>query len=151
MASYQELSTRLAGLATDRGAGANDRAVDTAEERIGRFPGEYRAFLHEYGWVGVSSYEIYGLGDDVPPYLDVVRVTLAERTEPAVPLPANFVCVMNNGAGALISFKALDPADHDTQRSPILSWDHNSAATRVPEELAESFTDWLMDLLADQD
>lgn len=99
MATYPELSASLAVLARDRGTGVDDRAIGAAEARLGRFPDDYRAFLNEYGWVGVRSYEIYGLGEDVPPYLDVVRLTLAERTEPAIPLSAGFVGVMNNGAG----------------------------------------------------
>jgi hypothetical protein len=49
-----------------------------------------------------------------------------------VPLPADFVCVINNGAGDLICFQVLDPAGQDTQRTPIMFWDHELDAGQVP-------------------
>ncbi|MGH3737631.1 MAG: SMI1/KNR4 family protein [Micromonosporaceae bacterium] len=98
--------------------GASDSDLESAELLIGTFPMDYRQFLSEYGWTGFKHYEIYGLGADVPSYLDVARMTRVERAEPAVPLPASYVCVMNDGGGNLFCFDSK-ASRHDRQ-APIM-------------------------------
>jgi hypothetical protein len=104
-------------------------------------------FLLKYGWLEVNQYEIYGLGDGVPPCLDLARMTLLERSEPAVPIPNSWICVMNDGGGNLICFDSKPISENDPI-APILLWDHELGVTQPPHVLATSFTEWLSTLLS---
>ena len=126
-------------------SGANGRDIRNEEDVLGRLPDDYSYFLREYGWLSVQHLEIFGLGNAVPAYLDVVRMTLAERSEPGSPIPGSYVCVMNDGAGNLFCF--------DTAKSgggagiPIVLWDHELGQDQEPEVSERSFEDWLTALL----
>jgi len=123
----------------------NDRDIHNAEEVLGRLPDDYRYFLRQYGWLSVQHLEIFGLGSAVPAYLDVVRMTLAERSEPGSPIPGSYVCVMNDGAGNLFCF---DTAESGAGAGiPIVLWDHEIGLDQEPEVRERSFEDWLTALL----
>ncbi|WP_130509571.1 SMI1/KNR4 family protein [Krasilnikovia cinnamomea] len=98
---FERVSELLALHSVLPGNGADDRDIHNAEDALGRLPDDYRYFLREYGWLSVQHLEIFGLGNAVPAYLDVVRMTRAERSEPGSPIPGSYVCVMNDGAGNL--------------------------------------------------
>lgn len=79
---------------------ATDAEVAAAESELGvSFPDSFIEFLRELGWAEVGGSRIYGLGADVPPSLDLVRVNVSERTEMRPRLPAHLVALCNNGAG----------------------------------------------------
>jgi SMI1-KNR4 cell-wall len=59
----------------------------------------YKAFLGHFGWASIEGLELYGLGEDVPAYLDLPEVTLSERTQTRPRLPSRLVTLMNDGAG----------------------------------------------------
>ena len=63
------------------GGGADEPAIARAELVIGPLPASYRMFVSEFGFVTINADEIFGLSDSIPSYLDVVRVTLAERDD----------------------------------------------------------------------
>ncbi|WP_375546595.1 SMI1/KNR4 family protein [Actinophytocola gossypii] len=107
------------------GPGVSNNEIVAAERALGPFPGGYREFLSEFGWLEFGSCEVYGLGSGKPDYMDVVRMTLSERAQPAVPLPESWVCVMNDGAGNLFSFDTNLVAS-GAENSPIFgttSWE----------------------------
>ena len=84
----------------EHGRGATQAELDSAEARLGvQFRGGYRQFLSEFGWVGVGDLEIFGLGADVPSYLDLVELTLSERNEMSPALPPNLIPIHNDGGG----------------------------------------------------
>ena len=56
-------------------------------------------FLGHIDWASIEGLELYGLGEDVPAYLDLVTVTVSERTEMRPRLPNRLVPLMNDGAG----------------------------------------------------
>ena len=65
-----------------------------------------------------------GLGAKVPQHLDLVQMTLSERTEVEPPLPENMVALLNWGNGSLACVACgLDPdarvfyADHEIEGS----------------------------------
>jgi hypothetical protein len=145
---FRELSELLADREIVSGAGASRQEITAAQAAIGPLPIDYQQFLQEYGWLQVEGNEIYGLGEGIPPYLDVVRMTLSERSEPAVPIPSSWICVMNDGGGNLICFdsKAVSETDPNTA---ILFWDHELGVTQPSDIIGTSFTDWLSELLSE--
>lgn len=127
------------------GRGATDAEIRAAEEKLGVcFPEDYKRFLKEFGWVSIGSEEIYGLGTDVPSYLDVVKETYWEREESGLPVPKSLVPIRNDGAGNLDCL-----ATHllEGGRCPVVVWYHELGLDQELEKMAESFTDWLEELL----
>lgn len=60
----------------DFGEGASKQTIEDAEQQLGvEFPQDYIDFLRDFGWGGVEYMEIYGTGQNVPQYLDVVWIT----------------------------------------------------------------------------
>jgi SMI1-KNR4 cell-wall len=113
--------------------------IDLAERRLGRLPEDYRAFLEELGWVSLGPHEVFGLGVDIPPYLDVVRVNESEWTEGQ--LPRHLVAVMNDGAGNLSCIDLAAPPEGDAQT--VVLWDHEVSPSEGPIPLASTFSDLL--------
>lgn len=113
--------------------------VQVASARLGvRLEGGYRRFLERFGWGGVGSFELYGLGSDVPRYLDLVSVTESERTQMAPALPAHLIPIMNDGGGNLYcldSSKAGEPM--------IVFWAHTDGEEQQPETVASDFVSWM--------
>lgn len=99
--TYEQLRERLmSDPNVEHGAGATAEVVDHAQEVLGvPFSESYRRFLMDFGWAEIGHFEVYGLGADVPEYLDVVKQTLWERIEAGYHLPRHLVPIMNNGGG----------------------------------------------------
>ncbi|KON78494.1 SMI1/KNR4 family protein [Leptospira kirschneri] len=101
------------------GKGATDETIKFAEEKLEIIiRGDYRNFLQTFGWGGVQHLELYGLGSDVPPYLDLISVTESERVEMNPKLPKYLIPVMNDGSGNLycIDTRFVEPF--------LVFWDH---------------------------
>lgn len=128
----------------ETGTGVDVASVAAAEAQLGSFPSDYKEFLENFGWLSLGHREIFGLGDDVPPYLDVVRVTLSERSEPGEPIPATAVALMNDGAGNIFYFDCAAVATGD---APVLLWDHEGGSSQAPTVVAPSFSAWLLELV----
>lgn len=125
--------------------GVSEPEIATAEGFLGRFPEDYRYFLKEYGWLSVGHVEVYGLGSRIPDYLEVVRMTLLERSGSGSPIPETYVCIMNDGAGNLLCFDTAGP--NCIKASPVVFWDHEKGSSQDVEVVAPSFQDWLNHLL----
>jgi hypothetical protein len=128
-----------------RGAGEDD--LQAAGARLGvNLVGGYRRFLERFGWGGVRSFELYGLGSDVPRYLDLVAVTESERTQMSPALPTHLIPIMNDGGGNLYcldSSKAGEPI--------IVFWDHTAGEEQEPEPVASDFVSWMEERLESSD
>lgn len=138
MSSYAQLKARLEAL-TDKeaGAGADTLRRRAAEEALGvTFPPDLDAFFSDFGWLALGPHEIHGLGSDVPPYLDLVAVTLAERAEFRPALPYHLVPLKNDGGGNLYS------VDTTSLRADMVLHDHEMG----PTPLDVGFVDWLKEL-----
>jgi hypothetical protein len=95
--------------------------------------------LEQFGWGGVLSDELFGLGADVPHHLDLVRMTESERTMYEPNIPHHLLPIMNNGAG--------DHACLDTRASPdeppVVMWWHEDGPDQIPQPTAPDFCSWL--------
>lgn len=139
MSTYERLRDHLWAIDDLEYSGpAPAAAVDTAERALGPLPEDYILFLREFGSVSVHHWEIYGVGPEVPPYLDVVVMTMEERATGG--LPNDLIAIMNDGAGNLT---CMTSAERSTRG--IVLWWHSPAGREDP--LAGSFTDWLLELV----
>jgi cell wall assembly regulator SMI1 len=123
------------------GQGASPQEIAQAEQELGaEFPESYRAFLLRFGWGGVEHLELYGLGQDVPDYMNLIKVTLSERTEMKPRLPHRLVPIMNDGAG---NHYCLDVEYSQQGECPMVYWDHNLSVSQDPQYVARNFEAWL--------
>jgi cell wall assembly regulator SMI1 len=98
------------------GRGATPREIELAAEQLGvELPGSYKAFLGHFAGTSFEGLELYGLGGDVPAYLDLVDVTLGERTQVRPRLPSRLIPLTNDGAG---NHYCLDVAPRRARRMP---------------------------------
>jgi cell wall assembly regulator SMI1 len=127
------------------GQGATSQEIELAERQLGvEFPRSYKAFLKHFGWASIDSLELYGLGEDVPAYLDLVKMTLSERTEMMPRLPSFLVPLMNDGFG---NHYCLDVGLREQGESPVVFWDHNLGESQDPEYVAGNLEGWLSEEL----
>lgn len=121
--------------------GAAEELIVDAEAALGQLPVDYRHFLSAFGYASVGPDEIYGLGPDVPPYLNVLEITLAERRD-SPNFPSEGIVIFNDGGGNLYFLRNLkDEAD-----SPVFVWFHDD-----PEDIqidSSSFSEWLLGKLS---
>lgn len=120
------------------GQGASEDEIVDAELQIGLcIHGDYRWFLREFGWGGVNTIEIYGLGQDVPAFLNLVTITLSERSEMIPRLRRTLLPIMNDGGGNLYCL------DVDSVGPQVVFWDHEAGEDQIPSIVAGDFTSWL--------
>ena len=118
-----ELRIRILSLQSQpHGVSATNTDFLKAEELLGlQFPDTYKSFLMTIGWGGIAHFEFYGLGKDVPSFLDLVQETLYERTEGCPHLPNQLLPILNDGAG---NHYCLDVAKTKSGDCPVVFWDH---------------------------
>lgn len=145
--SYEEVSLRFrAATKGQHGQGASPAEIRHAEHRLGTtLPRGYKSFVAEFGWGTFAQWELYGLGADVPPQLDLVRVTLEERTEFHPLNPPQLIPILNDGGGNL---HCLDTSRLVSGECPVVVWDHELQADQIPLEEASCFLSWLSQRLS---
>ncbi|WP_052420030.1 SMI1/KNR4 family protein [Hyalangium minutum] len=138
--TFDELARRLElSPAKTLGSGASEPTIVAASARLSvSLNGGYRCFLQRFGWGGVGSFELYGLGSDVPPYLDLVSVTESERTEMHPALPPYLIPLMNDGGGNLYCLDSRREGE-----PPVVFWNHSDSASQEPERVAADFLSWM--------
>jgi cell wall assembly regulator SMI1 len=144
---HEELSRQLREYPGPKllGHGAADVDISTTEASLGTtLPESYKAFLREFGWGGVDSWELCGLGTGVPNYLDLVRITESERTMFHPHIPPPLIPIMNDGFG---NHYCLDTGSLNDGECPVVFWDHEKGPRQKPEVVSQRFDLWLLDLL----
>ncbi|MFL5320099.1 MAG: SMI1/KNR4 family protein [Myxococcaceae bacterium] len=141
--SVFERLLRLEGV--QLGAGATEAELSEAEKKLQlTFSGGYRAFLIRFGWMRFQREEVFGLGADVPPELDLVSVTQRERTRAPPQLRREFTPVKYDGWGNFLCLAPLRPHEKEAR---VVLWEKEEGAQQVPEELAGSFGAFLSAVL----
>ncbi|MCW5833511.1 MAG: SMI1/KNR4 family protein [Labilithrix sp.] len=126
------------------GAGVDEQIVNEAAGLLGVvFPIQLREYLKQFGHVELGHFELFGLGDDVPAYLDLVRMTLTERTDTGCPLRSDLVPLLNDGGGNLYCITTKPE-----EAGAVVFWDHTGGQDQVPDRHASSLAEWLVELLA---
>lgn len=123
------------------GVGTTIEELRQAEITLGvNFPWSFRRYLEILGWLSLGSREFFGLGCDVPEYLQLVKVTLSERSEVYPPLPESLLPFYNDGSG---NHYCIDISVRRGMESPVVFWDHDLPPEQQPDEIADSFAVWL--------
>jgi hypothetical protein len=137
-AAFAEMTDRLTGI------GAREVEITEAERALSiAIRGSYREFLLKFGWGGCHSFEIYGLGEDVPQYLNLVGITRSERTEMEPALPPYLLPVMNDGGGNLYCVDTRSAPGEP----PVVLWLHDESIDQVPTIQGSTFVAWFEALL----
>jgi hypothetical protein len=138
--TFNELSELLEKTpAKSFGQGVSDMEINTASAELGvDLTGGYRLFLKRFGWGGVGSIELFGLGVDVPPYLSLTAMARSEREEVSPALPAHLIPLMNDGGGNLYCLDSRVSGE-----PPVVFWDHTVGEQQEPARVAADFTTWL--------
>ncbi len=124
------------------GTGASNTDIEAAERTLQvRFSDSFHFFLKRFGWAGLEHLEIYGLGHDVPPHLNLVDAAIRERTGMQPLLPHFLVPVMNDGAG---NHFCLDTGEIVRGECPVVFWCHEEGTSQLPQKVAGSFAEWLI-------
>lgn len=124
------------------GREATEEQIEEAEGAIGvELPESYRRFLAEFGWGGIGDLEVIGTGADVPPFLDLVRLTLSERADAHPRMRRSLVPIAADGAGNYYCIRT----EAWQQEGPVVLWDHEAGEDQRPEEVATNFGAWLED------
>jgi cell wall assembly regulator SMI1 len=127
------------------GRGATPQEIEPAEKRLGvGFPASHKALLGQFGWASLEGLELYRLGEDVPTYLDLVKVTLSERAQMRPRLPSRLVPLTNDGAG---NHYCPDVGSRGQGGCPVVFWDHDSRGSQDPEHVAPTLEAWLLEEL----
>ncbi len=117
------------------GKGATEHEIEEAQKSLGLvIRGDYRKFLLDFGWGGTGKFELYGLGSDVPPFLNLITITHSERTEMSPPLRPDLIPLMNDGGGNLYCLALA------SVRPRVVFWDHEGGRAQVPAVEAEDFS-----------
>lgn len=143
---FTDLKEKLASYGNSLfGSGATAEDIKKAEVILEiKFSNSYREFLIEFGWGGVECIELYGLGADVPDYLNVVKVTLSERNEMEPALQKDLIPLLNDGFG---NHYCLDTGRMTDLECPVVFWNHEEASDQDVEIVAPNFSTWLMSML----
>jgi hypothetical protein len=141
--SFDDVLRRLREAGQGRhGTGADERHVAQLEQELRvTFPEGYRSFLREVGWLSFTGTEVLGLGEDVPPGLDI-RAVADEAHRGG--LPQNLVPFARD---ASLGIYCLDAAHSGPYESPVYRW-QPEAAVEAAEYVAHDFSSWLWMRLA---
>lgn len=126
------------------GTGAGEADIESAQQSLGvAFPVALREYLQHFGHLEVGHFELYGLGAELPKYLQLVAMTVSERTESGCPLPHELVPILNDGGGNLY---CIDTRSCEDGR--VVLWDHTLGGDQKPAQHSASFFEWIGGLLS---
>ncbi|WP_437876215.1 SMI1/KNR4 family protein [Sorangium sp. So ce513] len=129
------------------GTGCDESLVSYAERALGvTFPSALRDYLIRFGHLELGHFEMFGLGEDLPDYLDLVKMTRSERTDTGCPIRSDLVPLLNDGGGNLYCIGTTGAA-----AGSVFFWDHERGPGQEPDKCASSLTEWVVELLGDLD
>jgi cell wall assembly regulator SMI1 len=125
------------------GTGASEAEIESAQQSLGvTFPLALREYLRRFGHLEVGHFELYGLGAELPKYLQLVAMTVTERIESGCALPHELIPILNDGGGNLY---CIDTRPSGTGR--VVLWVHTLGVDQEPEVHSASLLDWISGLL----
>lgn len=143
--SIQAVITRIKQQSEPMGSGATRAQIAAAEQELGvTLPASYKTFLETFGWGDVGYKQIYGLGDGVPEYQNVVKSTYDERHEVEPPMRHDLVPLANDGFG---NHNCLDTSKLVDGECPVVFWNHELGSDQEPELVVATFAAWLEEAL----
>jgi hypothetical protein len=125
------------------GGGASEADIQNAEAILGvQISGGYRDFLLAYGWGGVGYLELYGLGNDVPAFINLIDIAMSEWTEMMPKLRRDLLPIRNDGSGNLYCL------DLKSDGPKVVFWSHEAGEEQIPDVVAADFSSWFASEIA---
>ena len=145
--SFDDLLRRLREMpAGESGTGVDEQEVAEAERELGvSFPPGFRSFLREIGWLAAVETEVFGLGEEISPRMNVRTITAEMRGQG---LPSSAVAIARDTAGAVY---CLDASYSGPYESPVYRWQPAEATESPLEYVGHDFSSWLWMRLASGD
>lgn len=126
------------------GSGAQEGEVTDLERSLGLvLPAGYRTFVLQVGWASALGIAVFGIGEGVPPDLDLRAVAAEVRPS----LPANAVPFARDESGAVF---CLDAAHSGPYESPVYRWHPGASMEEALEYAGHDFASWLWMRLAER-
>ena len=143
---YNGLCRLVRSRADEIGTGCTPEELAVVGEAFPVLPGDYVAYLSDFGWFTVSSHEVIGFGAGVPAHLDVIRVVGWERERAHPALRPELLPLETNGAGDHYCLDLDLAAGH-----PVVFWSHDDplGPDQLPAVVAHSFVAWALGLFPD--
>ncbi len=143
---YEQLCRLIRSRADQVGTGCTPDELAALHEAFGALPGDYVAYLTDFGWITVSHHEVIGFGAGVPAHLDVIKVVTWERERAYPPLRVGLLPLANDGAGDHYCL------DLDAPGHPVVFWSHDDphGPGQLPAVVAPSFVAWALALFEGQ-
>lgn len=123
------------------GNGISEKSILISEKKLGSIlPISYKSYLCDFGWLSFDSFEIYGLGEKIPPHLDLVKQNLKIHNLYNGILPKELIIFYEYGNGDYNCFNTLK---NILGESPIVTWNHE--AMKIDEYGSKPifFINWL--------
>jgi antitoxin YobK len=130
------------------GTGAPPEQIRDAEAKLGlALPASYRRFLESLGWAETDDFVVYGLGDDLPPLLDlVVSADLERSDDPDSAMPPHLLPICPDGMG---NHECLDTSKEHAGDCPVVYWGRTTGRAIGMRPSAPTFAAWLAARFAD--
>jgi hypothetical protein len=143
--SFNRLVTALrAAPDVEHGAGASEQDLAELRQLFTPLPPDFDAYLRRYGWIRIGSVELFGLGEDVPSYLDIIERCLAMRAgQLGWELPPEFLCFGESGAEWIYCLWA---APAGATRVVMLDLDEATGQVQVIESEFATWSEFVLDL-----
>jgi len=141
---FEEVREKLVALPElQSGKGADESDLLELVSMWGPLPIDFKQYLQEFGWLAFSSYELYGLGVDVPTHLNLLeRSRELWLGDGEYKLPRELLPFYDSGGGWFYCLSKMH------RGHPVVSW------AREYEDLGEgqpyderylSWSQWLID------
>jgi cell wall assembly regulator SMI1 len=114
------------------------------------FHPDLRDYLKLFGHLEIADLELFGLGENTPPFLDLIRMTLSERTESECPPPPGLIPLCNDGGGNLYCISVATGTGTNASGAIIL-WEHDGGPDQELEVTADCLETWLLETVRERE
>jgi hypothetical protein len=140
MSLKKRLERKFPALSFEVGDICGEALIAEAQLETGvKFPADFVEYLREFGWLSIEHLEFFGLGEQIPKFLNL-KVMAAEEWDSGG-LDRNYLPIWNNGGGDL---DCIDLQLSTASKSVICSIYHD---TKQVEKVSDDFETWLCEKL----
>lgn len=144
--ALEQARAYLRSHADRRGTGAAESELKELGALWGPLPGDFAAYLKEFGWATVGAYELLGLGKGVEWHQNLVeRSRELWRGEGAYKLPSELLPIYDSGGGWFYCLSKLHPGH------PVVCWAQefeDQGEAQPYDEKHSTWSEWFLDHVA---
>jgi len=138
MTTYDDVRTRILTMRDiEHGVGGTATEIAELAAVCGPLATDFKQYLEEFGWLRVGTYELFGVGADVPPHLGVVdRAEELWSGAGMYQIPRELLPVYDSGGGWFYCVSKM----HRGQ--PVVCWAHEYEEAGEPQPFDERYESW---------